>query len=303
MSGYFVVYAILAIWVFFDARKRKNNVIGWPGATVFAGPLVLPVYLAKRHLKEGEVREGGTGWNVLKNFALFWTLTIVFFGIMIVVAASSQADGASAALGATLGIGMLGFVWFSVLVAALVLGLFLKKASVVEKGPTGPLAANQGGTVMQGVLLLCLLWSYPALAAAAPAASMDEVRQSIIQRCRNQMSDYGGIVKLWNTRVRLSHLMPDSWRVRGFTAAVPPTSDRNKACEGDPPPPSSGTLSTPCDNLRGPLGHQRRGEPRGSSPALRYLSAPVFRYEDRLERLYKTHMILHRQRRRFFCRV
>ena len=133
MSGYFVVYAILAIWVFFDARKRKNNVIGWPGATVFAGPLVLPVYLAKRHLKEGEVREGGTGWNVLKNFALFWTLTMVFFGIVVVVAASSQADGASAALGATLGLGMLGFVWFSVLVAALVLGLFLKKASVVEK--------------------------------------------------------------------------------------------------------------------------------------------------------------------------
>ena len=47
---------------------------------------------------------------------------------------------------------------------------------------------------MQGVLLLCLLWSYPALAAAAPAASMDEVRQSIIQRCRNQMSDYGASI-------------------------------------------------------------------------------------------------------------
>ena len=64
-----------------------------------------------------------------------------------------------------------------------------------------------------------------------------------------------GIVKLWNTRVRLSHLMPDSWRVRGFTAAVPPTSDRNNACEGDHPPTSSGTLSTPCDNLTVPPGY------------------------------------------------
>ena len=63
---------------------------------------------------------------------------------------------------------------------------------------------------------------------------------------------HSGIVKLWNTRVRLSHLMPDSWRVRGFTAAVPPTSDRNNACEGDHPPTSSGTFSTPCDNLTVP---------------------------------------------------
>ena len=68
-----------------------------------------------------------------------------------------------------------------------------------------------------------------------------------------------GIVKLWNTRVRLSHLMPDSWRVRGFTAALPPTSDRNNACEGDHPPTSSGTFSTPCDNLTVPLRPVRKG--------------------------------------------
>ena len=37
-------------------------------------------------------------------------------------------------------------IWvFVVAVAALVLGMFLKKSSVVEKGPTGPLAVNATG--------------------------------------------------------------------------------------------------------------------------------------------------------------
>ena len=80
-----------------------------------------------------------------------------------------------------------------------------------------------------------------------------------------------GIVKLWNTRVRLSHLMPDSWRVRGFTAALPPTSDRNNACEEDHPPTSSGTFSTPCDNLTVSLQHRL--------PA----SGPVFGWRRRLQ--------------------
>ena len=50
--------------------------MGWPAATLVLGPVVLPVYFVKRNLKAGEVREGGTGWNVIKNFALFWTLTV-----------------------------------------------------------------------------------------------------------------------------------------------------------------------------------------------------------------------------------
>ena len=43
--------------------------------------------------------------------------------------------------------------------------------------------------------------------------------------------------------------MPDSWGVVGFTAALPPTADRNNAREGDIPPTSSVTFCTPCDNL------------------------------------------------------
>ncbi|MFC1561661.1 hypothetical protein ACFL4Q_01530 [candidate division KSB1 bacterium] len=150
---YFVLYAIFAVWVFFDAKKRMNQVVGWPLATFLLGPLVLPVYIAKRNLKEGEVREGGTGWNVLKNFALFWTITMVVAGVVGIVGISevaqqttSEAEQAGVAIGATLGLGMIFILWFIVVVAALVLGMFLKKSSIVEKGPTGPLATKPATT-------------------------------------------------------------------------------------------------------------------------------------------------------------
>ena len=88
---------------------------GWPAMTFLVGPITLPVYFAKRHLKEGEVREGGTGWNVLKNFTLLWTLMMVVVGFAglvgvseVVGGASSGAEQAGAAIGATLGLGMIG---------------------------------------------------------------------------------------------------------------------------------------------------------------------------------------------------
>ena len=119
----------------------------WPAATLVLGPVVLPVYFAKRNLQAGEVREGGTGWNVIKNFALFWTLTVAVGAVAGMVnagqvadRATTQAQKAGAALGASLGMGMIFMLWFVVLAAALILGLFLKKSSIVEHGPTGPLA-------------------------------------------------------------------------------------------------------------------------------------------------------------------
>jgi hypothetical protein len=149
--GYVVVLrcggGLFAVWVFFDAKKRGNNMVGWSLATLVIGPVSLPVYFAKRYLKEGESREGGTAWNVLKTFALYWTILMIVVGISGMVGvsgvaqqATSSAEQAGVVIGATLGLGMIIGLWFFVLVAALVLGLFMKKSSVVEKGPTGPLA-------------------------------------------------------------------------------------------------------------------------------------------------------------------
>ncbi|MDI3548179.1 MAG: hypothetical protein PWR10_1831 [Halanaerobiales bacterium] len=144
---YFIVYGLFAVWVFWDARKRKNNLWAWPLTTFFLGPIILPFYFAKRNLKDGEVREGGTGWNVLKNFALLWTLTMFIAGIAgmigagsIVEEAATETEQAGAIIGAGLGLGMIFMLWFIPMIIAIIIGVFLKKSSIVENGPTGPLA-------------------------------------------------------------------------------------------------------------------------------------------------------------------
>lgn len=147
---YFVLYAIFALWVLIDAKKRMNHVVGWPLATLLVGPLVLPIYLAKRNLKEGEVRSGGTGWNVLKNFVLFWTITMAVVGIAGMIGVSdvaqqttSGAEQVGTAIGAAIGLGMIFFAWLGVTFGALLLGMFLKNSGIVEKGPTGPLVNTE----------------------------------------------------------------------------------------------------------------------------------------------------------------
>lgn len=148
MSSYFVLYAICAVWVYMDAQKRLNHVIGWPLATFLLGPLVLPVYFAKRNLHTGETREGGTAWNILRSFAFFWTITMVIIEIASIAFVSNavhnagnEAQQAGAAIGGTIAMSMIFVLWLVILITALVIGLFLKKSHVVETGPTGTLAA------------------------------------------------------------------------------------------------------------------------------------------------------------------
>ena len=143
---YFIVYGIFAIWVLFDAKKRNNNMFGWAIPTFVLGPFFLPFYFAKRNLKKGETREGGTGWNILKNFALLWTITMFIAGISGLTGAGSvidqsqtAAEEAGAIIGAGLGMGLLFGLWLIPMLIAIIIGFFLKKSSVVEEGPTGEL--------------------------------------------------------------------------------------------------------------------------------------------------------------------
>ena len=110
-------------------------------------PIVLPVYFAKRNLRHGEIREGGTSWNILKNFALFWTLTMSLLAIIGAYAAWQLTSTArtgiemfGTTMGGFLGLGLLVAVWFFPMLGALVIGFFLKNSSLIEKGPTGNLA-------------------------------------------------------------------------------------------------------------------------------------------------------------------
>jgi len=141
---------ILVSWVGIDAKERKNNYILWAIGTLFLAPVIAPIYFAKRNLKKGEMREGGTGWNILKNFALIWTGLMFFAGISGIIGAGSAlldatsgAEAAGASIGTGLGLLAIAMFWFFPMVGAMVLGFFLKKSSKVEEGPTGELAETQ----------------------------------------------------------------------------------------------------------------------------------------------------------------
>jgi len=145
---YLFVYVPLAIWMFIDAKRRRYDAGKWwaIGTTLFC-PITAPFYFASRNLRKGESREGGTPWNVLKNFALFWTVTMAIATLsgMADLAGSGDTsqdeyEQAGAAIGTAIGLGLLFLIWFFPMLGALVLGMFLKKSSVVETGPTGALA-------------------------------------------------------------------------------------------------------------------------------------------------------------------
>jgi Type VI secretion system VasI, EvfG, VC_A0118 len=148
---YIALYGMFAVWVLLDgiARRIGPLVAAWTVGTFLLGPIVLPVYLAKRPLKKGEVREGGTAWNVLKNFAILWTalMAMAGFGAMMhigqtVSSLDSDAARAGAGLGMLLGMGFLAVVWFLPTCGTAVLGFLLKKNSIVETGPTGALVGQ-----------------------------------------------------------------------------------------------------------------------------------------------------------------
>ena len=79
---WFLLDFAIGAWVYFDAKSRKiDQPILWAIGSVFLWIIVVPFYFAKRPLKSGEVREGGTAWNVIKSFAIFWTLLMFIIGV------------------------------------------------------------------------------------------------------------------------------------------------------------------------------------------------------------------------------
>jgi hypothetical protein len=132
---YFIIFLLAAIWVADNAIRRKLGAVRtilWGVGTFILGVIVLPFYIAKRPLKANEVREGGYAWNVLRAFALSWTLFVVAVGL---AAITGIGDTASAVLIFVI----LCATWFAVMAVTLILGYFLRNPAIVERGPTGPL--------------------------------------------------------------------------------------------------------------------------------------------------------------------
>lgn len=150
---FLILYAAFAVWVLFDSLSRKNGAgaVGWGLGTLILGPVVLPFYLARRPLKQGEVREGGPAWNILKNFAILWTILMAVAGINAMAEMAKHTSGmdsdaarVGAGLGIIMGMGLLLVLWFLPTAGAALLGFLLKKNTIVETGPTGPLVGTDG---------------------------------------------------------------------------------------------------------------------------------------------------------------
>lgn len=140
---WWIFLVVFAAYVQIDGYRRGlgYQATVWALGTLLFCVFVAPFYFAKRPLREGEVREGGMGWNVLKNFALQWTVAmaiIVLVGILNLGTKASEvhseAQQAGFTIGAALGLGMLGALWFFPMFGALALGIFLKRSSL-EEGP------------------------------------------------------------------------------------------------------------------------------------------------------------------------
>jgi hypothetical protein len=122
----------VALWVAFDGFSRRMGLapIPWSLGALVLWPLVLPVYLARRFLKNGEVRRGGTAWNVLRNFAVAWTFLaastlITFLGAII--------NDRTLRIGINRALFDLVMLWILPAMGAVLIGLFLRDETVIEE--------------------------------------------------------------------------------------------------------------------------------------------------------------------------
>jgi hypothetical protein len=92
---YLLLYGLLAVWVLFDSLSRRLGGLAvlWVVGTILLGPITLPLYLACRPLRQSEVREGGKAWNVLKNFAILWTIVMAIVTLATMMKMSDVTSG------------------------------------------------------------------------------------------------------------------------------------------------------------------------------------------------------------------
>jgi hypothetical protein len=174
---YWGLAALALIWLGIDGWQRRSPLLLlWIVGVLLLWPLVLPIYLAERPLKHGETREGGRAWNILRNFALTWTVLLLGFAVAYLMTVSSatqsidsDAGRVGAGIGVTLVFVLLAAVWFFPMFGAIVLGYFLRKTALIERGPTGPLA--EGEPVAS---------EYPS---AGPRGSYSEAESKVCPQC------------------------------------------------------------------------------------------------------------------------
>ncbi len=133
-------------WVYLDTAARGvRNPIAWAIMVPISWPFMLPVYLARRPLVAGEVRTGGTWWNLLRAFAATYAVGTALLVLRYVRPALFDLVWTIAAKNSA-GMASLQFVGILLLIAlpavlALGVGMLLRKPTI-EVGPTASLCAR-----------------------------------------------------------------------------------------------------------------------------------------------------------------
>jgi hypothetical protein len=140
---------LLGRWVYLDTKARRIcNPIAWAIIVPISWIFMLPVYLARRPLVAGEVRTGGTWWNLLRAFAATYAvgtallglryLRPALFGLVWTIAAGNSAVMASSQF--------VGVLLLIALPAVLALGVgMLVRKPTTEVGPAASLTARTPG--------------------------------------------------------------------------------------------------------------------------------------------------------------
>jgi len=132
---------VLAVWVFVDGDRRGMRVPGgWALGTLLL-VFLFPLYLVRRPLKTGEVRRGGKVSLFFRNLAVLWTAFSVFSYLPYVLQPLlSTAPSSLKVIMVRPILADAALVWAIVVLPAVVVGLLFWRGSVLEEGPTGPLA-------------------------------------------------------------------------------------------------------------------------------------------------------------------
>ena len=137
----FLVFVGVAIYIYVDAKKREDSRgLKFAILTALFGAFSAPFYFAQRNLLEGEKREGGKWWNVVKWFALFWSVAMfiaIITGLWNVagIETADEYESAGVAIGAGIGVMIWVVAWVFGLGTALIIGMLTKNSSIVEEGP------------------------------------------------------------------------------------------------------------------------------------------------------------------------
>jgi hypothetical protein len=165
---------LVALWIFSDARRRQAEKPLFAAlATLLLGPLWLAFYLTDRPLCADERREGGFGWNWMRNFAWAWTgATAQWLAIAAVY--PRAVDGAPSSL--LDNAGPLLIFWLVPIGLALGVGYAVRRPDTVQPGGPAPARAR---VPLAAVFVVVLLITWLALGALhnwivpQPKASVD----------------------------------------------------------------------------------------------------------------------------------